>query len=426
MNLILANRQEVKYSRPGVYLENDFHQPRRDPFTTGVPVFVGLCRGAYKEKEQDKNKKKHQHEKQEKPKGSRLVPLALWSHFVDHVGKLDQECCLAYAVRGFFQNGGRRCYVIVVDDTEPATILCALDEAAKFRSIDLVCVTDLGVRPKDALELQKMILAHCDATGDRFAIFDSRREATPEKAAQDWSDLHGTNGALYYPWIHVRKFEGGDSVEDKILVPPCGHVAGLYARTDQHRGVHKSPANDLLEGVLSLERTVTYARHREQAIPREQAVEKGISPVGRVNCIRSFPGRGIRVWGARTVSGIDAWAYVSVRRLFLTVIRWLEWHMTEVVFEPNDPRLWARIENELHQYFQDLYMQGALQGPSPAEAYYVKCDESNNPRESIEQGKVVAEIGLAASIPFEFVVVRLIYGASGVSINGPIRPEQNS
>jgi phage tail sheath protein FI len=166
--------------------------------------------------------------------------------------------------------------------------------------------------------------------------------------------------------------------------------------------------------VLSLERHVTHVRHEIDSTP------------SRINCIRSFPGRGIRVWGARTLSGNDAWTYVNVRRIFLTAIRWLEWHMKSVVFEPNDAKLWAQIEGQLHQYFLGLYRQGALQGPTAQAAYYVRCNARTNPREVIESGHVVAEVGLAAAMPFEFVVVRLIYGASGVSISGPTRPEQNS
>jgi uncharacterized protein len=396
MNTNLSFTNERKYTRPGVYLENIFQRPRRDPFTTGVPVFIGLFEG-----------------REQKLAPGHLLQLALWSHFADYVGKAGKGCRLGYAVRGFFQNGGRRCYVIVIPDVEAATVLHALEQAAKYRSIDLVCVTDLGQARDAAIELQKLILAHCDEVGDRFAILDSWFGDEPANVAAAWSALVGTNGALYYPWIQVRSFEDRATAETKVLVPPCGHIAGLYARTDQNRGVHKAPANDVLEGVVSLERNLTHVSHEE-------------SGPSRINCIRSFPGRGIRVWGVRTLSADDAWTYVNVRRLFLTALRWLDWHMMDVAFEPNDPKLWSRIEGELHQYFRGLYRQGALQGLTPAEAYYVKCDRSNNPRESVEQGKVVAEIGLAATTPFEFVVVRLIYGTSGVSISGPVRPEQNS
>jgi phage tail sheath protein FI len=343
----------------------------------------------------------------------KVLRLSLWSHFPEHVGTPYQDCMLGYAVRGFFQNGGYRCYVIVVRDLKSASVQTALDRAAELHTIDLVCIPDLGDGRAAAIELQQIAVAHCEDAGDRFAILDSWRSDEPKQVSQVWSEIDGINGALYYPWIHVRNFEESGVPEARVLVPPCGHIAGVYARTDRTRGVHKAPANEVLEGVISLERHVTQVDHETQ------------SPT-RINCIRSFAGRGIRVWGARTLSGNDAWTYVNVRRIFLTAIRWLEWHMKNVVFEPNDAKLWARIEGELHQYFLGVYRRGGLQGPTPTDAYYVKCNERTNPREVIDAGMVIAEVGLAATAPFEFVVVRLIYGASGVSISGPTRPEETS
>jgi hypothetical protein len=116
--------------------------------------------------------------------------------------------------------------------------------------------------------------------------------------------------------------------------------------------------------------------------------------------------------------------YVNVRRVFLTAVRWIEWHMGDVAFEPNDSTLWARIERELKVYFLQVYRHGALKGRTPQEAFYVRCNAETNPPELRDLGQVVTEIGLAPALPYEFVVVRLIHGASGVSISGPIRPEQ--
>jgi hypothetical protein len=276
-----------------------------------------------------------------------------------------------------------------------------------FHNIDLVCVPDLGERRNAALDLQQLVVNHCEDVGDRFAILDSWRDDKPSAVCSQWSYIDGKNGAIYYPWIEVRGFE-----HSMVLVPPCGHVAGVYSRTDQTRGVHKAPANEVIEGAVSLERHLTL-KERQELYP------------SRINALLSFPGRGIRVWGARTLSGDNAWTYVNVRRLFLTAVRWIEWHMRGVVFEPNDSRLWAHIDTELRRYFLELFHQGALRGQTPAEGFYVKCNAETNPREVIEAGQVVAEIGLAPTIPFEFVVVRLIYGTSGVSISGPVRPEQN-
>jgi len=141
-----------------------------------------------------------------------------------------------------------------------------------------------------------------------------------------------------------------------------------------------------------------------------------------VNCLRAFPGRGLRVWGARTLSTDPAWLHVSVRRLFITAGRWIERTMADVAFEPHDVLLWARIERELRGYFSGLYRQGALRGASEEDAFYVKCDAETNPSDVQALGAVVTEVGLAPAVPHEFVVVRLVHGASGLTITGPARP----
>jgi uncharacterized protein len=261
-------------------------------------------------------------------------------------------------------------------------------------------------------ELEQIVVKHCEDIGDRFAILDSHEEANKDEAWSQWSAIDGKNGAIYYPWLKVRKFSDEKGKPQAMLVPPCGHVAGVYTRSDQERGIHKAPANEPLEGVLDLESHLT-SEDQDFLNPK------------RVNCIRSFPGRGIRVWGARTLSGQDEWTYVNVRRIFLTAVRWIHWHMGDVAFEPNDAQLWARIERELNLYFLGLYRQGALKGPTPQDAYFVRCNAKTNPREVRELGQVITEIGLAPARPYEFVVVRLIHGQTGVSISGPIRPEQN-
>ena len=395
MNTGTAAKHRHKYPAPGVYLEEQFREPQRDRFQTGVPVFIGLCKSA----------------SLESVSRGRVFSLSLWSHFVHLVGKPYQDCTLAYAVRGFFQNGGSRCYVIVVPDLQPKTLMAAVDIAGKSHNIDLVCVPDLGEHRATGLDLQQLVVNHCEDSGDRFAILDSWRDDKLPAVCAQWSYIDGKNGAIYYPWLEVQGFE-----HSTVHIPPCGHVAGVYARTDQNRGVHKAPANEVLEGVVSLERHITNKDFED--------LDSSLD-ASRINCLRSFPGRGIRVWGARTLSSDSAWTYVNVRRLFLTAVRWIECHMSGVVFEPNDERLWARIDSELQRYFFGLYRQGALRGRSPKEAYYVKCNAETNPREVVEAGQVIAEIGLAPANPFEFVVVRLIYGASGVTISGPTRPEQN-
>jgi hypothetical protein len=405
---------------PGVYLEKNFRLPRRKEFFTGVPAFLGQATILNPKRAATNNMRQTAHDcactrliartAQEQP--GTLIMLSLWSHFSIHVAKPTQDLYLAHAVRGFFQNGGRRCYVVALANWGPSALQKGLDSISKLNTVDLVCVPglaspDLVTNRKVALGMQQMVVNHCESMGDRFAILDSRRSDSRTDVADQWSEIDGVNGAIYYPWIKVPGLEK----DEVVTVPPCGHVAGVYARTDNERGWHKAPANAVLEGVVGLEYELNNADYGELNNKR-------------VNCLRSFPGRGIRVFGARTLSGHDDWIYVNVRRLFLTAVRWMQWNMLDVVFEPHDARLWARIERELHAYFTGLYRKGALKGATPQEAFYIKCDAETNPREVYEAGRVVVEVGLAPANPFEFVIVRLICGESGVSISGPTRPEQ--
>jgi len=384
------------YQVPDVYLEDTYQLPRHEEFLTGVPAFLGVVPKPSKLIREAKKLQSHM--------------LSLWAHFFSFIGEPTNDCWLAYAVRGFFENGGERCYVVVLRDRSAASLEDGLQVIAHQHTIDLVCAPDLVKDREKAFDLQQQLVDHCETTGDRFAILDSRLGDSNEHLWQQWSAINGSNGAIYCPWVKVHPLD--DSHDGRsVTVPPCGYVAGVYSRTDYGRGVHKAPANEVLQGVLGLERHLT---DEDQAF---------LNPK-RVNCIRSFPGRGIRVWGARTLSNDNNWMYVNVRRLFLTAIRWIEWHMKGVVFEPNDTRLWSEIERELTGYFLEVYQSGALQGATPQAAFYVKCDAETNPPELRELGQVVTEIGLAPAVPYEFIVVRLIHGASGVSISGPLRPEQ--
>jgi hypothetical protein len=365
---------------PGVYRVDQFHPPRQTFFATGVPAFLGTMVNAHSP--------------------ARIPMLSLWSHFSLYVGTPYPKCNLAYAVRGFFENGGHWCYVVVLDDNTTASLEKGLAAIANLNTLDLVCTTDLSNNRKEAFNQQQMVMDHCELMGDRFAILDSRPGDKPTDAWEQWSAIDGRNGALYYPWIKVRGFSG-----DVETIPPCGHIAGVYCRSDRDRGVHKAPANEVLEGVVDLEHRVT---------TQEQAM---LNP-NNVNCLRSFAGRGIRVWGARTLAGHREWMYVNVRRLFLTAARWMDWNLQEMAFEPNDTRLWARIERKMNEYFLQQYRAGALRGDSPQGAFYVKCDQETNRSETIALNQVITEIGLAPAVPYEFVVVRLIRGDRGVGLSG--------
>ncbi|NEO80515.1 phage tail sheath subtilisin-like domain-containing protein [Moorena sp. SIO4G3] len=375
---------------PGVYREEIFPKPAPGLFT-GVPVFLGFAETGPINSPQS---------------------LTLWSQFTETFGQPLADGYLAYAVRGFFENGGSLCLVVRLEDgvslTEalggPGDDTGGLGAIASLNEIDLVCVPDLmrgNPDQDDVLRMQNVILEHCDLLGDRFAILDSlppvavQVTQSLERVKEQRSKLRGKNGALYYPWI---KAENGPD-----WMPPCGHIAGVYARSDQQFGVHKAPANETIEGIVDLKFNLT---NREQDI---------LNPLG-VNCLRAFPGRGIRVWGARTLSDEANWIYVNVKRLFLTVGRWLELNLADLAFEPNELKLWVRIERELTAYFEDLLQQGALKGPTEQTAFYIKCDAETNPPEVREAGMVVTEIGLAPAIPSELITVRIILGASGVKV----------
>ena len=168
------------------------------------------------------------------------------------------------------------------------------------------------------------------------------------------------NAALYHPWVRTIASGAHDSC------PPCGQVAGIIARIDAETGVFRAPANAELLDATDVETDLD---------PDSLAA----LTANGVNCIRAFPGRGIRVWGARTLSPDPAWTYLNVRRLVLTVLRWIDLNMTWATFEPNVPALWARIERELSTYLTGLWRTGALQGDSPTDAFFVRCDAELNP-----------------------------------------------
>lgn len=213
---------------------------------------------------------------------------------------------------------------------------------------------------------------------------------------QETAGYDSKYAALYYPWIKSFDMASGQT----RLVPPSGHIAGVWARSDSERGVHKAPANEVVRGAVDLEYQVTRG---EQDL---------LNPIG-VNCIRSFPGRGIRVWGARTLSSDPAWRYLNIRRYFNyleeSILIGTQW----VVFEPNDHNLWARIRRNISAFLVNEWRSGALFGRRAEEAFYVKCDEETNPPESVDVGRVVCEIGIAPVKPAEFVIFRLAQFSNG-------------
>ena len=244
--------------------------------------------------------------------------------------------------------------------------------------------------------VQTAMISHCEQHGNRMAVLDAPPGMTPQQI-KDWrSDVamyDSAFAALYYPWIKVDNPIGVNG-NSEIFIPPSGHIAGVWARTDETRGVWKAPANDTIRGVLDIERAVT---QNEQSL---------LNPIG-VNCIRPFGTRGIRIWGARTLSSDTDWRYINVRRLFNMIESTILEGTQFAVFEPNDMTLWEGVSRTLIGFLRGLWSAGALFGATPDQAFYVKCDAETNPPESIDAGKLVVEVGIAPVKPAEFVVFRI-------------------
>jgi uncharacterized protein len=406
----------TSYLAPGVYVEEVPSGARTiEAVGTSTAAFVGAA-----------------------PEPARLneaVAVNNWSEFlrVYVTANTMDFSPLAQAVYGFFMNGGGRCYVVNVGPGQPI-----VGDAKGRRGLDLLEAIDevaIVAAPgyTDAAS-QDALLTHCEKLGDRVAILDAPMleptqsilqltavahvgAETPrgKKAAADADSAtsaptgaglraRGSDrgyGALYFPAIRVRNALRATEIVDS---PPSGYIAGIYARSDAERGVHKAPANELVRGALG----VTYQVTQEE--------QKELNPVG-VNCIRFFLNEGIRVWGARTLAASSSeWRYVPVRRLFNMVEESISRATRWVVFEPNDVSLWKRIVRDVRAFLMLLWRQGALMGRTPEQAFFVQCDEETNPPEVVDAGQVVILIGIAPVKPAEFVIFRIGQGVAGTQV----------
>ena len=313
-------------------------------------------------------------------------------------------------VRGFFDNGGQTAYILNISpegglDCTPddyigqqGTEVRGLQALERIDDVDLICAPDLMgqfkksvgfQQPEHVLAVQRAIIEHCEKMHDRFAILDSLPDQTLQEAI-DWRGHFDTShAAFYYPWVKVRK---GDDVLPPV--PPSGHIAGSIAAADITEGVHRAPANLKIEGLVD-------ASVRVRKRDRDYAFDH------RVNTLIAFPGRGIRVWGARTLSSDQSFMQINVRRLFILIRKSVDKYAQWVVFEPNEPTLWKKITRSVEVFLSDLWKTGALLGGSEEEAFYVKCDDETNPPEARDAGELVIEIGVAPTKPAEYIVVRV-------------------
>lgn len=273
-----------------------------------------------------------------------------------------------------------------LEPIDDVTMICAPDLMTAYQA------GELDVKGVQAI--QQALIDYCELIRYCFAILDAPPGLMPQEV-KEWRmtvNYDSTRAALYYPWIEIGDMTGGNG--RTRLVPPSGHMAGVYARVDNTRGVHKAPANEIVRTVLGLEVNVTKGEHDL------------LNPIG-VNVIRSFPGRGIRIWGARTLSSDASWRYIPVRRLFNMIEESIERGTQWVVFEPNDPFLWGRVKRDVSAFLKVIWRTGALFGATPDQAFYVKCDAETNPPELRDLGQMVVEIGIAPVKPAEFVIFRI-------------------
>jgi phage tail sheath protein FI len=271
-----------------------------------------------------------------------------------------------------------------------------IDALEPIDEVNMLCVPD-----RVDQDIQAYMVAHCEKMQDRFAILDPRPGATPSNGIVSQRNLVSSDGgyaALYYPRVLITN----PVADGRLTAPPSGHIAGLYARTDNNRGVHKAPANDTLRGVLALERTLT---------DDEQGP---LNEIG-VNVIRQFTGSGIRVWGARTIvpKDITQWRYINVRRLLLFIEESIQEGTRFAVFEPNDLSLWGKVNRQVTDFLTRVWRDGALFGATPEEAFRVRIDEELNPPSLRQLGQLIIEVVLFPTTPAEFIVFRIIQQPGG-------------
>jgi uncharacterized protein len=405
------------YLTPGVYVEEISAGPRPiQAVGTSTAAFIGESPDA-------------------DARANEAVPINSWAQFLKEYSSKEGVAStpLSHAVFGYFQNGGRRCYCVNVGKDKPIS-----GGGAERQGVDVLEEIDevntVAAPGYTKVEDYEALLSHCEKLKNRVAILDAPQDVVnvdlltkvaaapktlkPSKPAGGGSGEAGTvppakpeglrprvsdrgYGAFYFPWITVR-----DPFSPKNLVdiPPSGHLAGIYARSDAMRGVHKAPANESIRGALN----VTY---------RLTDAEQGELNQNGVNCLRFFPRQGILVWGARTVADTASeWRYLNVRRLFNMIEESIARATRWVVFEPNDMALWKSIRRDISAFLSLVWRDGALAGATPEQAFFVQCDSETNPPEVIDAGQVVTLIGLAPVKPAEFIIFRIGQQAGGVEI----------
>jgi hypothetical protein len=283
------------------------------------------------------------------------------------------------------------------DAGDPPGSKRGLDALTEVDEISLLASPDEFGLGEGVPDITNALRDQCELRLDRFAILNAKSaDNPPGTLAPPFASKYA---AFYYPWMNLLDPYTGKTV----MVPPCGHLAGIYARSDTERGVHKDPANEPILGIDSLQFNLT---DQQQAL---------INPRG-VNALRYFRGVGNIVWGGRTISNNPSWRYINVRRLFIfvekSILRAMQW----AVFEINDEPLWARVKRSVSDFLQGLWLDGMLQGATKEQAYFVKCDRTTMTQADIDNGRLICVIGIAPVKPAEFVIFRIGQWDGGQSV----------
>jgi hypothetical protein len=285
------------------------------------------------------------------------------------------------------------------DGAEPATAsyTAALDALARLDDIAIVAAPGYATFA-DRPGIQDTLRTHAEARkAYRFTVFDCRPGITPAEALIDKSVLDSSYAAIYYPWVMVSNplaRPDDASIPREIALPPSGFICGIFARNDISRSVSKSPGNEVVRGAIRFERNIS---HAEQEL---------LNPRG-VNCLRFFPGRGYRLWGARTASSDPEWKYIGPRRYFLFLEHSIDRSTQWAVFENNGPQLWANVREAVSSFLYNEWRSGNLLGTTPEEAYFVRCDRSTMTQNDLDNGRMICLVGVAVLKPAEFVIFRI-------------------
>jgi phage tail sheath protein FI len=372
-------QRQPEFSAPGVYVEEvPFKVHSIEGVPTSTAAFIGPTRIT----------------PSPPTDSAKREPLRSFLEFEQQYGGLEDlqtaqgPCCnyIAHAARAFFDNGGRRLYIGHVAADAPAEeYAAALQGLPESAGISVIAAPGYSARAA-AAAIQQVLIEHVSQPERfRFAVLDAPPAATIDEVLAARSGIDSSYAAMYYPWV---------TSANAVQLPPSGFVCGIFARVDTTRGVWRAPANEAVNGAADLQAAI-------DSHGQERLSAQGI------NSIRSFPARGILLWGARTTSQDPQWKYVNVRRYFIYLEQSIHDGLQWVVFEPNGAALWKSVRQTVTNFLLNNWRSGALMGTKPEEAFYVRCDAGTMTQNDIDNGRLIVEIGIAQVRPAEFVVIRI-------------------